>query len=148
MYFPLRKYMTGLREASRARAGGYAKPAVTRRRNGTQAVRWLTGWIAGGSAVRRDVLRGLPQPGDGRGRDVLPGRIAHRDGCRGESGVIGEDRRREAPPIVDELQMRVFWREWNARLTGESYEREGLPHDSSYLRAGQASAAAGSGKAE
>jgi hypothetical protein len=42
---------------------------------------------------------------------------------------------RDMPPIVDELQMRVFWREWNSRLTGESYQREGAPHDSSYLGA-------------
>jgi p-cumate 2,3-dioxygenase alpha subunit len=55
---------------------------------------------------------------------------------------------RDTPPIVDELQMRVFWREWNARLTGESYQREGLPHDTSYLQAPSVNAGAASGKAK
>jgi len=28
-----------------------------------------------------------------------------------------------APSVVDELQMRTFWREWNKRITREDYER-------------------------
>ena len=38
------------------------------------------------------------------------------------------------PSIVDELQMRVFWREWNKRITGTGYQAEGQPYDASYLQ--------------
>jgi phenylpropionate dioxygenase-like ring-hydroxylating dioxygenase large terminal subunit len=50
---------------------------------------------------------------------------------------------RQTPAIIDELQMRTFWREWNARLTGESYEPEGLPFHTSYPTAGRVAAASG-----
>jgi p-cumate 2,3-dioxygenase subunit alpha len=45
---------------------------------------------------------------------------------------ISRGMNKQAPSVVDELQMRVFWREWNHRLTGASYEREGEPYDRSY----------------
>lgn len=37
------------------------------------------------------------------------------------------------PTAVDELQMRCFWRQWNAAITGESYAPEGGRYDTSYL---------------
>ena len=39
----------------------------------------------------------------------------------------------EQPTSVDELQMRSFWREWNARMTGQTWLREGPPYDRSFL---------------
>jgi p-cumate 2,3-dioxygenase alpha subunit len=39
----------------------------------------------------------------------------------------------EEPTVVDELQMRAFWRQWNARLTGEPAHREGKAYDPSYV---------------
>jgi p-cumate 2,3-dioxygenase subunit alpha len=41
---------------------------------------------------------------------------------------------KDTPSIVDELQMRVFWREWHKRITGTGYKPEGQPYDASYLR--------------
>jgi hypothetical protein len=38
----------------------------------------------------------------------------------------------EEPTVVDELQMRTFWRQWNAQLTGGHAVREGRPYDASY----------------
>jgi p-cumate 2,3-dioxygenase subunit alpha len=42
---------------------------------------------------------------------------------------MGTDR----PTAVDELQMRTFWRQWNAVLTGEGSAGEGPRYDASYL---------------
>ncbi|WP_428338980.1 aromatic ring-hydroxylating oxygenase subunit alpha [Mycobacterium sp.] len=39
----------------------------------------------------------------------------------------------QQPTAVDELQMRCFWRQWNASITGESTIPEGSPYDTSYL---------------
>jgi p-cumate 2,3-dioxygenase subunit alpha len=39
----------------------------------------------------------------------------------------------EQPTVVDELQMRAFWRQWNARITGEPPIPEGPRYDTSYL---------------
>jgi p-cumate 2,3-dioxygenase subunit alpha len=46
---------------------------------------------------------------------------------------ISRGMNKAAPSVVDELQMRVFWREWNKRMTGTGYEPEGEPYDASYL---------------
>jgi p-cumate 2,3-dioxygenase alpha subunit len=43
------------------------------------------------------------------------------------------------PTAVDELQMRSFWREWNARITGQSAVPEGPRYDMSYLQSTDAS---------
>jgi p-cumate 2,3-dioxygenase subunit alpha len=40
----------------------------------------------------------------------------------------------EQPTAVDELQMRSFWRQWNAVITGQSSAAEGQRYDTSYLR--------------
>jgi p-cumate 2,3-dioxygenase alpha subunit len=40
----------------------------------------------------------------------------------------------EQPTAVDELQMRAFWRRWNALVTGEPAAPEGAPYDTSYLK--------------
>ena len=39
----------------------------------------------------------------------------------------------EQPTAVDELQMRSFWRQWNARITGDGALPEGPRYDASYL---------------
>lgn len=44
----------------------------------------------------------------------------------------------EQPTVVDELQMRVFWRQWNELLTGEPGRREGRPYDASYVQVASA----------
>ena len=40
----------------------------------------------------------------------------------------------EQPTAVDELQMRSFWRQWNARITGDTALPEGPRYDASYLQ--------------
>jgi phenylpropionate dioxygenase-like ring-hydroxylating dioxygenase large terminal subunit len=40
-----------------------------------------------------------------------------------------------APTVLDELQMRAFWRQWNKVLTGEPARPEGPRYDISYLGA-------------
>jgi hypothetical protein len=47
---------------------------------------------------------------------------------------ISRGMKKDTPTVVDELQMRAFWREWNTRLTGDPYEREGKRHDTDYLK--------------
>jgi p-cumate 2,3-dioxygenase alpha subunit len=44
---------------------------------------------------------------------------------------------RDQPSLIDELQLRTFWRRWNQIITGESAQAEGAPYDAaSYLGAG------------
>ncbi|WP_235616663.1 aromatic ring-hydroxylating oxygenase subunit alpha [Mycobacterium montefiorense] len=47
------------------------------------------------------------------------------------------------PTVVDELQMRAFWRQWNTALTGQPARPEGPRYDTSYLGVEQRSAASG-----
>ncbi|WP_264061534.1 aromatic ring-hydroxylating dioxygenase subunit alpha [Mycobacterium montefiorense] len=47
------------------------------------------------------------------------------------------------PTVVDELQMRAFWRQWNTALTGQPARHEGPRYDTSYLGVEQRSAASG-----
>lgn len=46
---------------------------------------------------------------------------------------ISRGMNKDEPTVVDELQMRTFWREWNARLTGTPAEREGRRYDTSHI---------------
>ncbi len=46
---------------------------------------------------------------------------------------ISRGMRSERPTVVDELQMRTFWRQWNARITGQGASSEGPRYDTSYL---------------
>ena len=39
----------------------------------------------------------------------------------------------EQNTVVDELQMRVFWRRWNECVTGAPGRREGPAYDASYV---------------
>jgi p-cumate 2,3-dioxygenase subunit alpha len=61
---------------------------------------------------------------------------------------ISRGMNKPVPSVVDELQMRTFWREWNRRITGTGYEREGEPFAAAYpggISEGTASAPAGVG---
>jgi p-cumate 2,3-dioxygenase subunit alpha len=58
---------------------------------------------------------------------------------------ISRGMKKRNPTVVDELQMRAFWREWNARLTGEQYEREGERHGTGYLKTESGAAPARTG---
>jgi p-cumate 2,3-dioxygenase alpha subunit len=56
---------------------------------------------------------------------------------------ISRGMQKENPTIVDELQMRSFWREWNKQITGEPYTFENRALDTSYIRDSQALSAGG-----
>ncbi|MFG2039827.1 aromatic ring-hydroxylating dioxygenase subunit alpha [Dactylosporangium sp. NPDC048998] len=56
---------------------------------------------------------------------------------------ISRGMKKENPAIVDELQMRAFWREWNKQITGESYTFENAPLDTGYIRSGSTATTGG-----
>src|SRR6202012_2303617 len=69
---------------------------------------------------------------------------------RGDSGVkegqwsdISRGMNAAVPAVLDELQMRTFWRQWNTALTGRPARPEGPRYDLSYLSAGQRATAGG-----
>ncbi|MGW1783701.1 aromatic ring-hydroxylating oxygenase subunit alpha [Streptomyces sp. NPDC002143] len=74
---------------------------------------------------------GLATPDDVEGLEQCQRGFA----CNSETpwSDISRGMKKDTPTVVDELQMRTFWREWNARITGEPYEREGEAHDTAYL---------------
>lgn len=59
---------------------------------------------------------------------------------------ISRGMKRDQPTVVDELQMRAYWREWNERITGEPNTREGRPYDNTHSYTADDAMASGGGE--